>query len=127
MEPLTPLGGRASWDMFPMQPAPVNPLPLPIRQSGSEHSCWWSISHTPPLLGQSLMRQCPRCGTLFRWNDPGWVVVNTPGSYGPVGRWLHRKDIGLDPDWLADDRGDWGKRPTFRLRRLLLRLRGWDA
>jgi len=104
---------------------PVRHVPLPLPEArftgdhGGTHYC--SVARTPPQPGQSLIRSC-QCGNLFLWHDPGWAYMTR------WDRWRHRGLLAADLGWLDGEDGPrWGGSPRYRLRRLWLRLRGWDA
>lgn len=119
----------SSKPLFPVRHEPPttggadDPVPWERFAGRHEGTHYCDVARTPPKPGQSLVRSC-QCGSLFRWHDPGWVYMS------PAARWRHRKFLAGETDWLfggeAGGQRSWGGR-RYRLRRLLLRLRGWDA
>jgi hypothetical protein len=75
-----------------------------------------------PKQGQSCIRLCS-CGEFCAYNGNLWKPMSQ------FHRWLRRKDLAGEIGWLSDATRarEWHVQSFPRWRRLLLRLRGWDA
>jgi hypothetical protein len=109
----------AGLGMFPLQPIPEDGFLPPRDPSDPRHVCGVGSA---PRKGQIGVRRC-RCGTVYAWTGRLWK----PATWYWL--WRNRAFLAGDPAWFTGegDSRDWGAPRRYRLRRLLLRLRGWDA
>lgn len=92
-----------------------------LRRFGGDHGHACGVG-SAPRQGQSCIRPCS-CGQFYAYNGRRWLPMSQ------FHLWLHRKDLAGDIGWLFDE--DWARQWRFQpfpsWRRVLLRLRGWDA